>query len=241
MAGEGEEVDVEVDHIHGYMGRALGTVADEDCPDSMGFRGKGLDVIEPAEDIRHLGHGNKSRLFGKQLLKFVQRKLPVFPALEVGEDGPGLFRQNLPGKKVAVVLGDGDDDFISLVNEGLPVGISDEVQGLRRIPRKDDFRRLRRPDKIRDRFPGFLVLLRGPDADIIEPPHGVGIHGPVEFFHCVQHRLGPLGCGGIIEIYEFFIGENREMRPNLAVFIRHSAFFLCQVQTRNFCPGNVYI
>ena len=107
MATEGEEVAVELLHVDGEMGSALGAVDQYGHTVFMSDANDFLHRIHHAQDVAHVGDSYQAGVFSEKFAVFVEQQLAV-----VGHgDGAHAEAVELPGNDVGVVLHRGDDNL----------------------------------------------------------------------------------------------------------------------------------
>ena len=144
MPGKGKEIDTQLLHIDLHVRGTLRPVHKDDRALLMRERRNLLHGIDNSEHIRHLRDGDELCPLGDLLCYAFQIQMSVRRALYKFQYSAGLSRQHLPREKVAVMLHDGDKDFIPRLQPVQSVAVGDQIDTLRRIPREDDLlRRLR--------------------------------------------------------------------------------------------------
>ena len=146
VAGKGEEVHIQILHIHRNMGDALGSVADKDRARFMGQAGKSFDVITDAQNVGDLGHGYDLRPGRERRAESFFRDLAVDTALDELQNSAASGRQLLPGDEIAVMFHHTDQDLIAFFQDS-SVAVCHQVQALRGVSGEDDLLRARGSDK----------------------------------------------------------------------------------------------
>ena len=206
MPGKSEKIHPQRPHVHRHMGHALRAVADEDGPGLMRDPREGPDVVLPPEHVGDLRHRHQARPLRQRAAESLFRDDPRRVAFDPPEHGAGPPRQLLPWQEVAVVLRHGDGDLVARL-QARSVAVRDEVQALRRVPRENDLLSAPGAYEVADRLPRFLVGIRRPLRQRIQPPQRIGIARLVEIADRAQHRFRLLRRRGIVEI-----GEGRPAR-----------------------------
>ena len=119
------------------------------------------------------------------------------------QDGACAFAQHLPGNEIGMVFGSGYDDFVSRFDHaGSGDGIRRQVDAHRTAGGEQDFRRFRRVDEPRHRFPRFFMRFRRELAQVVGAAVHIGILRIVVVTDGVQHGQRFLRSGRIIQVNE---------------------------------------
>ena len=205
VPAEGEKVAVQLLHVHGEMGNALGAVDDADGADTVGLVDDFAHVIHEAQDIGHVGHGDDLRLFRNLRFYVFFGQVAILFEIDVFQHGAFGLGDHLPGHEVAVVFGDGKDDFVTRLHEGEAVAVRHEVQGFRGVFREDDFVRLRRMDKVLDLGARVFIDIRGLDAELVGPAVRVGVTAAIVAADGPDDAFRFLGRGAVVQVDERFV------------------------------------
>ena len=205
VPGEGEEIRAQLLHIHRHMRRALRAVHDHDRALLVRHGGDFLDRVLPAENIRHLRHGDDLRALGNERFDLLKIHTAVGRALDELQLRARLAADHLPRQQIAVVLHDRHEHLIARLDVRQAVAVGDEVQALGRVAGKDD---LTRP----------LIDIGRLHAQRIQPAQRVGIMPAVEIRHRVQHALRALRRGRVIDIGDVRVLKDRKIP---LIIIRH--------------------
>lgn len=113
VTGEHEEIRVHGLDIDGQMGRGLGAVDQNRHAAGMGQGYDLLDRIDRAEGVRDMSDGDEFGSRPEQFLKGLEDQLSPVIDGHHPDDSPSLFRQQLPGNDVGVVLQFGEHDLVA--------------------------------------------------------------------------------------------------------------------------------
>ena len=218
VPGEGEEIRAQLLHIHRHMRRALRAVHDHDRALLVRHGGDFLDRVLPAENIRHLRHGDDLRALGNERFDLLKIHTAVGRALDELQLRARLAADHLPRQQIAVVLHDRHEHLIARLDVRQAVAVGDEVQALGRVAGKDDLTRRACPDEIAHGLARLLIDIGRLHAQRIQPAQGVGIVAAVEIRHRVQHALRALRRGRVINIGDVRVLKDRKI---LLIIIRH--------------------
>ncbi len=182
----------------------------------MGNTGKGPDVILNTQDIGNLCHRDELYIRVHIGTEFVFRDGSIRLWQNVAELRALFLAQLLPREHVAVMLHDGDDDFIAFLYKCTPIGIGYEVQAFRCISCKHDFLVRTCIEKLPHGLAGILIGLGCLDGQLIKPTHRIRIFLGVVLHHGVKHTLRLLcGCA-VVQIGEAAI-EDRELSKDFLI------------------------
>ena len=182
------------------MRDGLGPVHEHDGPLPMGQLDHGLDRIDRAQRVRHVGDGDQSRPRVQRFLERIERHLARIIDRHHAQLRPGLLAHHLPRHDVGVMLQPRDHDLVPGGESAPTVRLGDEVDGLGRAPHEDDFLAPSGPDQALDRLACPLVGLRGPHAEFMDAAVNVGVVLGVVATDRVDHAPGLLRCGGVVQI-----------------------------------------
>ena len=229
VAGEDEEVDVEVLDVHRHVGHALGAVTDDVRSVVMAQFRERFDVVLPAHDVRDLGDGEDLGFRSQCLLHHLDRDFTGPVHFEVFHRGAGLFRGHPPGQHVAVMLQDGNQDLIALFQHHRCEAVGDEVQALGSVAGKDDLLRALRVDEVLHGLAAVFIGTRRALGQLIDAPERVRVGVHIELPFRVHDALRVLRGRGVVEVREVGGGEEREVGPHF-VYIDHNMLLLSTVR-----------
>ena len=217
VGGAGRKIHIQLLHVHGGVGCALGAVQHHHGTHGVGALDDLLHGGAQAQDVGNHRNTDQFRLIGNFLIQFVQRQAAVLAGVHIHQLGTGGFGHALPGHQVGVVLGHGDDDLIALMQKVHAVAVGYQVQCLGGVLGKDDLVIL----GVKELGHGMartLVGIGGAHGQFVHAAMGVGVILIIVVHHSVQHLLGVLGGGGTVQIDQavaVFIGrQDREIsRP----------------------------
>ena len=161
---------------------------------------KGLHVIAAAQYVGDVGHGHQLHIGVHVGTEPLLCDGAVLLRQDVGELGTDCLCDLLPGEHVAVMLHDGDENLIPLLQKMPSVAVGHQVQALRGVSCEDDLLCGSRVQKAPHLLPGILIGICGRHGQLIQSPERIGILCPIVVVHCLQHTLRLLGGGGIVQI-----------------------------------------
>ena len=200
------------------MRRALRAVHDHDRAFFVRHGGDLRHWVLPAENVRHLRHGDDLRAFGDERFDLLEIHAAVGRALDKLQLRAGLAADHLPRQQVAVVLHDGHEHLIARLDVRQAVAVSDKVQALGRVAGEDDLPLRACADEIAHRLARLLINIGRLDAQRIQAAQRVRIVAAVEIRHRVEHALRALGRGRVVDIGDVRVLKDREV---IFVVIRH--------------------
>ena len=218
VAGEGEEIRAQLLHVHRHVRCALRTVHDHDRALFVRHGGDFLHGVLPAENVRHLRHGDDLRALGDERFDLPEIHTAVGRALDELQLCASLAADHLPREQVAVVLHNGHEHLIPRLDVRQAVAVGDEVQALGRVAGKDDLTRRACADEIAHRLTRLLIDIGRLDAQRVQSAQRVCVVAAVEIRHSVQHALRALRRGRVIDIGDVRVLKDRKV---LLIIIRH--------------------
>ena len=218
MAGEGKEIRAQILHVHWHVRCALRAVHDHDRALFVRHGSDFLHGVLPAEDVRHLRHGDDLRVLGDERFDLPEIHAAVGRALDELQLRTGLTADHLPRQQIAVVLHDGHKHLVTRLDVRQAVAVGDEVQALGRVACKDDLARRLCADEAAHRLARLLIDIGRLHAQRIQPAQGVRVVAAVEIRHRVQHALRALRRGRVINIGDIRVLKDRKI---LLIIIRH--------------------
>ena len=123
MAGKGQEVRSQRLHIHGNMGRALGTVHHHDRAAPMSQLRDLPDGVHPAQNIGDLRAGHDFCFRCDESLHLIKVQRTVHFAFHEFQRRAGLAAYHLPWQQIAVVLHNGHQNLIPGLHMGQSVAV----------------------------------------------------------------------------------------------------------------------
>ena len=218
MAGEGKEIRTQLLHVHRHVRCALRAVHDHDRALFVRHGSDFLHGVFPAENVRHLRHGDDLRALGDERFDLPEIHTAVGRALDELQLRAGLTADHLPRQQVAVVLHDGHEHLVTRLDVRQAVAVGDEVQALGRVAGKDDLTRRACPDEIAHGLARLLIDIGRLHAQRIQPAQGVRVVTAVEIRHRVQHALRALRRSRVIDIGDVRVLKDRKI---LLIIMRH--------------------
>ena len=218
MAGEGEEIRAQLLHVHRHVRRALRAVHDHDRALFVRHGGDLLHRVLPAEDVRHLRHGDDLRALGNERFNLLKIHAAIRRALDKFQLRAGLAADHLPRQQIAVVLHDGHEHLIARLDVRQAVAVGDEIQALGRVAGKDDLARRLCADEAAHRLARLLINIGRLDTQRIQAAQRVCVVAAVEIRHCIEHTLRALGRGCVVDIGDVRMLKDRKI---LLIMIRH--------------------
>jgi len=221
VAGKGVQVAAQFLNVHIHVGNSLGSVNQHDgfLPVLLGERGHFPHGINRSQRIGNVSHGYDAGAWGKHVpVSFHVQSLARRQGNRF-QDGARAFAQHLPGNDIGMVFGSGYDDFVSRFDHaGRGDGIRRQVDAHRAAGSEQDFRRFRRVDEPRHRFPRFFMRFRRELAQVVGAAVHIGVFRIVVMADGVQHGQGFLRSGRIIQVNERLAVhagfQNGELRAN---------------------------
>ena len=138
-------------------------------------------------------------LGAQQLGVFVEQDLTVVIHRSHSQPRACFVRQLLPRHDVRVMLQPGDDDLVVLADELPSPALGNQVDGLRRAAHEDDLFHRRSVQKAAHFLASFLIGVGGARRQFMRGPVNVGVFVLVEILQAVDHRLGLLRGGGVVQ------------------------------------------
>ena len=200
VTGEGEEVAVNVLHVHREVGHALCTVHKDAGAVGVSHRRHLLHRIHRAEHVADVGDGDEAGARCEEFFVSLQIHLTGIVDGNDFEDNPFALPHELPRNDVAVVFHDRQQDFVALPEERLGEGRSDEVQALGRAPCENDFGRRGSADETSHPFAGGFVKVGGLLRKEVHAAVHVGIDGEIFLAHRIDNAAWLLSRGGVVQI-----------------------------------------
>jgi len=114
--------------------------------------------------------------------------------------GASALGNQLPGHYVGVVLQGAEDDLVPRLELAHSPALGHQIDRLGCAAGPDHFPAVRCVDKAGDRFPGCLEGAGGTAAQGMGGAVHIGIVGPIVVSYGIQHRLGFLGGGSVVQI-----------------------------------------
>ncbi len=179
---------------------ALRAVDDDDRADAVRLFRDFLDVVFEAEHVRDLRDGDELRLFRDLGLDVLVAEVAVFLQINVLQSRALGLCDMLPRHEVAVVLGNRDDDFVSLADIREAIAVGNEVQRLCRVLREDNFFRALRVDELRRDLARVLVDFRRLDGKRIGAAMRVCITAAIVAAKRSDDLLGLLRRRAVVEV-----------------------------------------
>ena len=199
VSGAGCEIHVQLLHVYGGVGCALGAVQHHHSAHGVGALD---DLLHGGAQAQHIGdHCNADQLGlgGNFLIQFVQRQAAVLTGVHIHQLCAGGFGHALPGHQVGVMLSHRDDDFIALMQKVHAVAVGHQIQRLGGVLGKDDLVILG-VKELGYGVASTLVGIGGTHGQLVHAAMGVGVILIIVVHHGVQHLLGVLGGGGTVQI-----------------------------------------
>ena len=218
VAREGEEIRAQLLYVHRHVRRALRTVHNHDCALFVRHGGDFLHRVLPAENVRHLRHGDDLRALSDERFDLLEIHAAVGRALDKLQLRTGLAADHLPRQQIAVVLHDGHEHLIARLDVRQAVAVGDEIQAFSRVAGKDDLARRLRADEAAHRLARLLIDIGCLNAQRIQAAQRVCVVAAVEICHCIKHALRALGRGRVVDIGDVRMLKDREV---IFVVIRH--------------------
>ncbi len=202
VAGEGEEVHVEGDHVDRHVRHGLGAVEDDERADLAGPGDQRRDRVDRAENVRLVHERDQLRPLVDHLVEVGKVEAAVVGDADPAQRRPGPPAQHLPRHQVGVVLHLGDG-YLVAGPEPEPLRlrarrrrvahrVGDEVQRLGGVLGEDDLVTPGGANERRELVPGVLVQRGGLLGKRVDAAVDVGV---------VQLVVVPLGvedAGGLL-------------------------------------------
>ena len=158
--------------------------------------------VDGAQHVGDVSHTHQPRVLVEELP--VDLELEFAPLV----DGDHLqldfatALQELPRHNIGMVLHDGENHLVAVVQKLVAKRRGHQVDGFGRAPRKDNFGGRSGPDKLLHPAAGRLVGIGSLLAEGMHPAMHVGIHPIVGIGNVVDHAAGGLRGGGVVQIDE---------------------------------------
>ena len=175
MAGENEEIRVQSFHVDRNVRHALRTVDDGCSARGMRLRDEFFHRIQASQHVGNIRDGKELRAFRDDVRDLLVRERTVRLAEQIAQHGALPLCQHLPRQHVGVMLHDGHDDLVALMDEGFSVAHRDEIRTLRRVPRENDLIGAVCMNEARHACAGAFIGLRRPHAQIVESAERIGV------------------------------------------------------------------
>ena len=202
------------------MGHRLRPIQHHHGAHTMGPFHNFLHGTDAAQNVGHMGHCHQLCLPVDPLVQGLFREAAIRFAVQITQGRAGLLANHLPGQQIAVVLQNAHRHLVPSLQRGKSVGVRHQIQALAGVPGEDHLTGVFRPNKPRHPCPGILIGLGGRKAQGIEPPQGICVGIAVKIAYRIQHALGPLGRGGIVEIRLTVVPQQWKILPNF-LYVQH--------------------
>ncbi len=170
-------------------------------PSFLRRRAKFGDRIQRAERIGNVNHRENFHPRREQRIEFGQiQQALVAGDGQVGDFCAGALGEQLPRHEIAVMLHFCEQNHIAGFEIFRAPGRGDEVDGLRRAARENDFFGALRVDESGRPLPRRLVSRRGAVAQFMDAAMDVRVVALVIMHQRVNHRARFLRRGGVVEI-----------------------------------------
>ena len=211
MAGERNKIRVQRLHIQRHVGRALRRIQHGGSADGVRPVDDLFHRIDAAKHVGNMADGDQLRLFADGLLnRFVGQRTVRF-TIHVSERRACLAGDHLPRKHVAVVLHDGNDDFVACLHVMQRIAVSHKVQALGRVSCENHTALTRRMDEALYRLARILIHLRRLEAQRIKAAKRVRIRLLVKHLDRLNHAGRALGRRRIIQIHDRIVLQQRKI------------------------------
>ena len=182
------------------MSHCLGTVDEGQGADCLGRCHHLFDWIDGAKGIGDVSHAHQSGAWPQH--GSIGRQIEIAPLIE-GDDpdhGAGTLGNQLPGDDVGVVLQGAEHYLVSRLKLAHAPALGHQIDRFSSATGPDHLATVRRIDKAGNRLAGGLEGTCGPAAQGMGGAVHVGVVGPIVVRDGIQHHLGFLGSGGVIQI-----------------------------------------
>src|SRR5271166_2487440 len=127
-----------------------------------------------------MSYGDEFCTGPEQFCELVEEHFPMIIDGHNADNGPHLFREQLPRNNVPVMLQFGKDDLIPLTDVFPPITLRHEVHRLGSATQKDDFFRVRCPDELPHFFSSSLEEIGRTSGKSMSGPMNVRIVAAIE-------------------------------------------------------------
>ena len=184
------------------MRYALRGVRQEERAVAVGRAGHLAQGVDRAQHVAHVGGAHQPRAVGEErLVVFLLQVARVVHGYDLEHDALAVAQQ-LPGHDVAVVLHDGEDDLVALLEEGLAETGRHEVEALGGAAREDDFGGGAGVDEAPHPLAGGLVEVGGLLREVVHAAVHVGVDGIVFLGDGLHYAPRLLRGGRVVEVNE---------------------------------------
>ncbi len=192
VPAEGVEVASQRAHVGSLVWRALRTVHQHRCAGCLGRRHHLLGRVDRPQGVAHLAKRHELRGALEELVELVEAQLSSLVDVHVLDRGSLLGGQDLPRHDVRVVLEEGEDEQVALLDMLASPRIRDQVDGLSGAARVDDLLGRGRVDELTDLRAGRLVVRGRLFGDVVGTPVDVRVELLEVLHHRPGHLAGPL-------------------------------------------------
>src|SRR5713226_3310620 len=200
VAGGGQEVAVQVLHVHRHVRHALGAVQQDDGAGGMRQPGQLFNGVDGAEHVGHVADGHQLGAIGDEPPALFHIQGAVVQHGDVLENGALLGGQQLPGDQVGVVLQLGQDVLVALPDVGPAPAVGHQVDGLRGVADEDDALATGGANERLDLIAGLFVLLGRFLGNGVDAAMDVSVVGAVVVVQRIDDRQRLLRGSGAVEV-----------------------------------------
>ncbi len=154
VAGEDIEIRIERLHINGHVNGGLAAIDQHGNAAGMGELDDFLDGNNGAQRVRHVGDGDDLGARAEELFEFVEEEIAIVIDGGPFDDGAAALAVEMPGHDVGMVLEDGEDDLIALVDHQAAKALGHEIDGFGGVAGEDQLILGRRIEETARRFRG---------------------------------------------------------------------------------------
>ena len=217
VARDREEVHVHRADVDGRMRDQLGSVHEDDRAHRVCRVGQLPDGRHGSEDVRHPGDGDDLRSIRQQRPQVREVERAVLGQWDEPQDRPGGLGRELPGHQVRMMLHDGQEDLVALMEELPAVPVGHQVGRLGGPPVEHDARGVRCPDERGEFRPGFLEQRRRLLGQRVDGPVEVRVVPLVVLGHGVDDLPRLLAGVRAVEVHQWLVPDqtvqDREVLP----------------------------
>ncbi len=146
-----------------------------------------------------MGHGDDLCTGVDHLVQPVVIEAVILRQGNVAQNGSRLLGHHHPGDQVGVVLHDGEQDLVPLLQVLQSPAVSHQVDAFGCIAREEDRFGAGSVDEASRPGARHIVEIRGFVAEAVRAPVDVGMTAAIVVGEGVDHLLGLLGAGGTVQ------------------------------------------
>ena len=165
-----------------------------------------------------MSNGDHLRARREQLFEVVDEEIALVVDRRPFDHRALPLAQEVPRHDIGMVLHDGEHDLVARLDTLAAEGIGDEIDGFCGVAREDDLFLARGIEEAAHLLACVFVGFGRGVGQIMQPAMHVRVFSGVGVAQPVEHRLGLLRRGGVVEINERLAinlhGEDRKIRAD---------------------------